>query len=104
MTSMAELNSFHAMRIASDHEHTGSSAAAEASCGPPPPRMSPAREKRIIRILAWRNIDFIRALNRAGRTSYRSGDVWKWLNGGLRGVPYGIAIFLRLSVRIAILE
>jgi len=65
--------------------------------------MSAARARRILHLLGWRNIDFIRELNRAGHTVYKSGDLWKWFSGN-RGVPHGVAIFLRLSVRIAVLK
>ena len=65
--------------------------------------MCAARARRILRLLGWRNTDFIRELNRAGRTVYKSGDVWKWFSGA-RGVPHGVAIFLRLSVHIAVLK
>jgi hypothetical protein len=45
----------------------------------------------------------MREMNRLARTSYKSGDVWKWF-AGVRRVPLSVAIFLRLSVRIEILR
>jgi len=65
--------------------------------------MSPQRAKRILRTLGWRYSDLMREMNRLARTSYKSGDVWKWF-AGVRKVPLTVAIFLRLSVRIAILK
>jgi len=65
--------------------------------------MTAARARRILRALGWRQVDLQRALNRIARKSYKSGDVWKWFSG-VRHVPLGVAIFLRLSVRIAVLE
>jgi len=62
--------------------------------------MSPERARRILRALGWRYVDFQRELNRVARTKYKSGDVWKWFSG-VRGVPIGAAIFLRMSVRLA---
>jgi hypothetical protein len=53
--------------------------------------------------LGWRYSDLMREMNRLARTSYKSGDVWKWFSG-VRKVPLSVAIFLRLSVRIAILK
>ena len=41
-------------------------------------------------------------LNRVARTSYKSGDVWKWFSG-VRDIPLSATIFLRPQVRIAIL-
>ena len=61
------------------------------------------RARRILRALGWRQVDLLRELNRAARTSYKSGDSWKWFSG-VRNVPLGVAIFLRLSLRIAQLE
>jgi len=61
------------------------------------------RARRILRTLGWRYVDLQRELNRTAHTSYKSGDVWKWFSG-TRRVPLGVAIFLRLSVRIALLE
>lgn len=65
--------------------------------------MTAARARRILRALGWRYVDLQRELNHTAHTSYKSGDVWKWFNG-VRRVPLGVAIFLRLSVRIALLE
>jgi hypothetical protein len=65
--------------------------------------MTVERARRILRALGWRQVDLVRALNRIARTSYKSGDSWKWFSG-VRDVPLGVEIFLRLSVRIAILE
>ncbi|HEY0521782.1 MAG TPA: hypothetical protein VGD08_00230 [Stellaceae bacterium] len=65
--------------------------------------MTPQRAKRIIRLLGWSLSDFIAELNRVGGTAYRHGDVWKWFSG-VRSVPLGVAIFLRLTARIAVLE
>jgi len=65
--------------------------------------MSPKRAKRILTALGWRTADLLREMNRLTKTSYRSGDAWKWFNG-TRKVPHGVAVFLRLSVRITILE
>jgi len=65
--------------------------------------MTPQRAKRIIRLLGWSLSDFIAELNRVGGTAYKHGDVWKWFSG-VRSVPLGVAIFLRLTARIAVLE
>src|SRR5690242_15468936 len=65
--------------------------------------MSPQRAKRILRALGWRHIDLMREMNRIGRTKYKSGDVWKWFSG-VRVVPLGVAIFLRLQVQLAVLK
>jgi len=64
--------------------------------------MSPQRAKRILRVLGWRYVDLQRELNRVARTSYKSGDVWKWF-AGVRGVPLAVAVFLRMRVRIAVM-
>ncbi len=63
--------------------------------------MTAARARRILRALGWRYVDLQRELNRTARTSYKSGDIWKWFSG-TRRVPLGVAIFLRLSVKLAI--
>ncbi len=42
-------------------------------------------------------------LNRVARTTYKSGDIWKWFSG-VRDIPLGAAIFLRQQVRVAILK
>jgi hypothetical protein len=65
--------------------------------------MTPQRAKRILRVLGWRYVDFQRELNRVARTSYKSGDVWKWFSG-VRAIPLGAAIFLRQQVQVAILK
>src|SRR5690348_5091280 len=65
--------------------------------------MTPVRAKRILRALGWRYVDLQYELNGVARTSYKSGDVWKWFNG-VRDVPLSAAIFLRMRVRVAILE
>jgi hypothetical protein len=65
--------------------------------------MSPRRAKRVIDLLGWRNADLVHQLNRLTGTSYKTGDARRWLRG-TRDVPQEVAILLRLSVRIAILE
>ena len=62
--------------------------------------MTVARARRILRALGWRQVDLIRELNRTAHTSYKSGDAWKWFSG-IRRVPLSVAIFLRLSVKLA---
>jgi hypothetical protein len=62
--------------------------------------MSPKRATLILGVLGWRHADLRRKMNRFARTKYKSGDVWKWFNG-MRGVPLPVAVFLRLSLRIA---
>jgi hypothetical protein len=63
--------------------------------------MKAARARRILRALGWRYVDLQRELNRVARTNYKSGDVWKWF-AGVRGVPLAVAVFLRMSVALAI--
>ena len=65
--------------------------------------MSPERVRRILKALGWRQAEFLRRLSRATRSTYKSGDAWKWMHGGRR-VPPVAALFLRMSVRIAVLE
>jgi hypothetical protein len=65
--------------------------------------MPPQRAKRILRALGWRQVDLMHELNRVARTTYKSGDIWKWFSG-VRDIPLGAAIFLRQQVRVAILK
>ena len=68
-----------------------------------PAGMTERRALACLRVLGWRKSDLLRELNRVARTTYKSGDLWKWF-GGVRGVPLGVAIFLRMSVRLAVLN
>jgi hypothetical protein len=68
-----------------------------------PRRMTPERADLILHVLGWRRADLCRRMNRLAGTTYRSGDVWKWFSG-VRGLPLPVAVFLRLSLRNAVLS
>jgi len=65
--------------------------------------MTSARARRIMRALGWRYVDLQREMNRTAGTRYRNGDVWKWFSG-TREVPLGVRIFLRMSLRLAVMR
>jgi hypothetical protein len=65
--------------------------------------MTTERARRILRALGWRPVDLERQMNRTTGTKFRSGDIWKWLHGH-RGIPLAVAVFLRMSVRVAVLR
>ena len=65
--------------------------------------MSPERANLILRVLGWRHADLCRRMNRLAGTTYKSGDVWKWFSG-VRGLPLPVVVFLRLSLRNAVLS
>ena len=65
--------------------------------------MTEVRARRILRALGWRYVDLMRAMNRTVGTNYKTGDVWKWF-AGVRGIPLPVAVFLKMSVRVAVLR
>lgn len=65
--------------------------------------MTPERAAKILQLLGYsaqRPTPFLREVNRIARTRYTSCDAWRWFNGQ-RDLPLGVAIFLRLAVRLA---
>jgi hypothetical protein len=65
--------------------------------------MDKYRAQRIIRLLGWTNTEARRRFNAATGNSYTPGGFGNLIHGR-RGVSRALAIFLRLSVRVAQLQ
>ncbi len=65
--------------------------------------MTPERAIRIIRLLGWSQSEAARQFNRVARTKLDRQNVNRQFKGR-RSVSEGLAIFLRMAVRIAVLR
>lgn len=67
------------------------------------PAMQQDRAKQIMRVLGWGQAETARRFNRVAGTRLQRQDVNTQINGS-RGVSEGLAVFLRMAVRVAVLE
>lgn len=65
--------------------------------------MTQDRAKRIMRALGWGSSEAARQFNRVARARYTRQHVNTLVNGP-RGVSEAFAVFLRMAVRVAVLE
>lgn len=64
--------------------------------------ISPERASRILDLLGWSRAEFLRQFNRVTGRNVGGGDGWRWFNE--RGLSGEASVFLRMAVRVAVLE
>ena len=63
--------------------------------------MDKARAKRIMRLMGWGPTETARQYNRVAGTNLRRQDIASQVGASSRGVADGLAVFLKMSVKLA---
>jgi len=64
--------------------------------------INPERATRILGLLGWSRAEFMRRFNKVTGRNIGAGDGWRWFKE--RGLSGEASVFLRMALRIAVLE